>query len=126
MSTDPADAAVRDQLGQQAETVTGQPAAGIFGDPAGASQPGSQALDLGAARAAAPDPDEMLAMLRRQQAQIEAMQAEREAERKAAEPEPAGPPDLTPRLGNASGELQAAVLGLHSRLLRLEEHLFGK
>lgn len=126
MSTDPAaDAAVRDQLGQQAATVTGTPSAGIFGDPAGAGQPTGQSMDLGAAARTTVDPNALLAALQRQQEQINALLAQQEADRKAAEPAPTEPPEIRPLVGNASGELQAALMGLHSRLLHLEEHLFG-
>ena len=115
MSTpDPAtDSAVREQLGQQAQAVTGTPSAGIYGDPAGASAP-PQPLDLSGA---APTSADVKALLER----IEKMEADREAERVAALPAPEEPPDLTPRLGNASGELQAALLGLHARLEKAEK-----
>jgi hypothetical protein len=124
MTTDPAaDAAVRAQLGQQAATVQGDPAAaGIFGDPAGRSEP-PQPIDLGAAKRTTVDPDELLAMLQRQAEQIAQMQADRDAERKAAEPAPSEPRNVAPSLGNASGEINEAFAYLHKRLHAVEAHL---
>lgn len=125
MSTDPADAAVREQLGQQADTVTGTPSAGIFGDTAGASQP-PQPMDVTAATPTSADPDKLLAQLQAQQEQINALvaaQKSEQAEREAAKPAPAEPVDVAPRLANASGEVQQAFLWLHKRLSAIEEHL---
>ena len=122
MSTDPADAAVREQLGQQAGTVTGTPSAGIFGDTAGASLP-PQPMDVTAGTPAAPDPAEMLAQLQAQQEQINKLLADQKARGAATAEEPAEPVDVTPRLANASGEVQQAFLWLHKRLSAIEEHL---
>lgn len=119
MSADPADAAVRDQLGQQASDVTGTPSAGVFGDQAGASQPG-QAMDLSAATPAAADPGDLEARIAAQQAQIDAL-LKAQADAKPAEAEPAAPVDVTPHVGNASGELRQALLWLHKRIAALEE-----
>ena len=114
----PAEAAVRDQLAQQSAAVTGTPSAGIYGDPAGASAP-PERLDLSAA---APTSVDVKALL----ARVEAMEAAREAERVAALPVPDEPPDLTPVLhGAVSGEMRAALMGLHARLLLIEGRLFG-
>lgn len=49
------DPAVRSQLAEQAQAVTGNPAAaGVYGDPAGAAQP-AQPLDLSQAKATVVD-----------------------------------------------------------------------
>ena len=112
------DSAVREQLGAQAASVTGNPAAaGVYGDPAGASAPPAQ-MDLSAA---APTSADVKALLER----IEKMEAEREAERLAAEPAPLEPPDETPRLSNGSAEIQHWLQRLHERIAAVEEHLFS-
>jgi len=112
------DRAVRAQLGEQAQAVQGQPSAGIFGDKAGRELPPQQ-MDLSAAKPVSADPAELLAALQRQQQQIDQLLAERAAAAPAA-PEL---PDIEPRLSNASGELKAALGGLHARMLRIEEEL---
>lgn len=122
MSTDPGDAAVREQLGQQAQDVTGTPSAGIFGDPAGAAQPSAQQMDLSAATPAAVNPDDLQAQLARQQEQINALLAAREAER-AEVPADADPVDVTPHVGTGSPELRQALTWLHKRVSAIEEHL---
>ena len=109
------DAAVRARLAEQAHAVHGRPSAGIFGDVAGRELP-PQPINLSAAAPVSADPEQLLALLQRQQEQINALLA--------AQPAPAGPadpPDITPRLGNASGELQAAFAGIHARLLNVEK-----
>ena len=113
-----ADAAVQAQLAAQAQAVTGTPSAGIFGDVAGAAQPPQQ-IDLSAAAPTVVTQDELAALL----ARVQKMEADREAERVAALPVPDEPPDKTPRLSNASGELHAAFAGVHARLLLVEEKL---
>src|SRR3984885_4624970 len=108
------DAAVREQLGEQAQAVKGRPSAGIFGDTAGHEQ-APQQMDLSGAKATTVNPDDLMATLQKQQEQINALRAERTAEQKAAAGEQATAADLTPRLGNASGEIQATFAGLHAR-----------
>ncbi|HWM96718.1 MAG TPA: hypothetical protein VNO54_06640 [Streptosporangiaceae bacterium] len=117
MHVDPAlDAAVRAHLAAQPAAVTGTPSAGVYGDQAGAQAP-PVPLDLSAA---APTSADVKALL----ARIEKMETDREAERVAALPVPDEPPDLTPILhGAASGELRAALAGLHARLVAVEEHV---
>lgn len=110
------DAAVRAGLAAQAASVQGDPAAaGIYGDPAGASAP-PQPLNLGAASATNVDTQALLD-------RINALEAAREADRVAALPPDPGPPDLTPVVNSGSSEVRSALLGLHARLLLIEEKL---
>jgi hypothetical protein len=109
-----ADQAVREQLANQAQAVTGVPSAGVYGDPAGASQPAQQ-IDLSKAAPTSADVADLLA-------RVQAMEAAQEAARRAAEPAPLEPPDLTPRLsGSASAELHSAFAGIHDRIVAVEQ-----
>jgi len=104
-----ADQAVRDQLAQQAVTVQGSPAAGVYGDPAGASRPAEPA-DISDARPAAIDGEELLARLR----ELEARAAAQDA---AAAPALEEAPDLSLRAD------QSAPSWLHDVLARIERRL---
>ena len=116
MSIDPAaaDAAVQAQLAEQAQAVTGNPAAaGIYGDPAGASIAPLPPPDLSAARATVVDAEQLLARLQ----ELEAKAAAAEA---AANPPPV-PPDNTLRAdSNAPGWLHDVLAKVEARLASLE------
>jgi hypothetical protein len=115
------DRAVRAQLGEQAQAVTGDPAAaGIFGDVAGRSEP-PHPMDLSKAERTNVDTDALLAAIQAQQEQINQLLADAEQARVDNLPKPPDPMAIEPQLGNASGEINAAFAGLHRRLLRVEE-----
>ena len=114
---DPAvDAAVQAQLAEQAAAATGNPAAaGIYGDPAGASQPPQQ-MDLSAAKAVVADADALLARI----LDLEAKQAAAEA---AANPPPEAPDSKLYVDSNAPGWMHSLVAKLEDRLAAVEAKL---
>jgi hypothetical protein len=118
MSTpvDPAaDAAIRDQLADQAAKVTGTPSAGVYGDVAGAERPPQQ-MDLSAAKAVVTDAE---ALLKR----IQELEARQQAAEDAANPPPA-PPDTSLHMdANAPGYLHAFKDKVEDRLALIEEKL---
>ena len=112
MSTEQ-DAAVQASLAEQAQAVTGNPAAaGVYGDPAGASAP-PQPLDLSSAKAMSVDAAELLARIQELEAKASAAEA-------AANPPPE-PPDNSLRAdGNAPAWLAELVGKIEARLAALE------
>jgi hypothetical protein len=105
------DEIVKQQLADGLE-VTGEVAAGVYGDPAGAAAPAAD-LDLSKAAPAAADVDELRARL----ASLEAVQ-------QAAAPPPPEPPDLTPVLSpTVASDVREAFQRLHERILAIEEGL---
>ena len=130
LSPDEAQAAAREQLEGQASVVSGQDSAGIYGDVAGRSErsaPQSQeqvaaGLQAAGGKAAAPDPDAMLAQIEAQQKQLAEL-IERLGLTNAPAP---APPDT--RLGrhidgNAPGWIHNLMADLEGRLAAIEKAL---
>ena len=118
MSTpvDPAaDAAIRDQLADQAAKVTGTPSAGVYGDVAGAERPAQQ-MDLSAAKAVVTDAE---ALLKR----IQELEARQQAAEDAANPPPPLPDTHLYVDSNAPGWMHALVAKLEDRLGDIEDKL---
>jgi hypothetical protein len=108
-----AQAAVQAQLGQQAQAVTGTDSAGIYGDPAGASQPASLVPDMSRAQPMVADPEALMARI-----------AALEAAAKANEPAPPPPPDNSLRAeANSPGWLHDLAAKIETRLSAIETKL---
>jgi hypothetical protein len=110
-----ADAAIRVQMAEQAQTVTGTPSAGVYGDVAGAEAPPQQ-MDLSAAKAVVTDAE---ALLKR----IQELEARQQAAEDAANPPPPEPDTKLYVDGNAPGWLHALVAKLEDRLSAIEDKL---
>jgi len=113
LTPEQAQAAAAAQLGEQAATVTGTPSAGIYGDPAGASQPTGQTVDLSKATATAADVEKLLA-------DLQELQAKAQAAVDAANPPPAPPDDSLHVESNAPAWLADLVAKIEKRLAKLE------
>jgi len=114
------DAAVQAGLAAQAQTVTGVPSAGIYGDPAGASQP-AQPIDLSKATPVSVDTDALLARLAALESAAQAAAAQKAADEEAAKPAPVVPDYKSLTLSGAhSAELHDLVRKLEERFQVLE------
>jgi hypothetical protein len=104
--------AARQLLAEQAQTVTGADSAGIYGDPAGASQPSGQVMDMSAAVPATTDVEALMERIR-------ALEA-------AQPPPPPEPeePDHTLRVDSgAPGWLHALAAEVEARLTAIEHKI---
>src|SRR5580700_9991408 len=109
-----ANAAIRVQMAEQAQAVTGTPSAGVYGDVAGAEAP-PVPLDLSKAKAGVVDVDALLQQLQAQAEALQGIQAKLAEQEAAANPEPE-PPDTRLYVdGNAPGWLHALVAKLEDR-----------
>jgi hypothetical protein len=102
------DAAVQAQLAAQATGVTGQPSAGIYGDPAGAQAPAA-AVDMVAA-GAAPVAVDAAALL----ARVQQLEADAAAARPAVVPYV--PPKASDLVAHLGGSLAHAFQLIENRL----------
>jgi hypothetical protein len=111
-----ADAAVQAQLAEQAQAVTGNPAAaGVYGDVAGAAQP-PQPMDLSAAHASVVDAEGLLARLQK-------LEEDARAREEAANPAPAPPDNSLHADSNAPAWLASLVDKVETRLAAVEAKL---
>ena len=127
---DEAAQAARDQLSGVAASVGGQDVAGVYGDPAGASQhapaqsPEQVASGLAAAggQAAAPDVAALLAAVQAQADQLRKLQEHIDARQAAEQIAEATPPSLLEALGSSAVGSQVAHLFaiVEARLSALE------
>jgi hypothetical protein len=113
LSPEQAQAAAQAQLAEQAQTVTGTPSAGVYGDPAGAAQPSSAGFDLSKATAAAADVEKLLA-------DLQALQVKAQAAVDAANPPPPPPDDTLHVENNAPSWMADLVRKIEKRLAALE------
>jgi hypothetical protein len=115
------DEAVQAQLAEQAQTVTGNPAAaGIYGDPAGASA-APQPIDLSNAAPTSVDTAALLARLEQLEAANAQAAADRAAAEEAAKPEPVEPDYYNLSVSGAvSSELHNVIDAIDRRFKALE------
>lgn len=127
---DPAQQAVREQLGVQAQAVTGTDVAGVYGDPAGAAQrtPEQTTEEVASglqAKGAAPSVADLDTLTKQLAAQQEAI-AKLQAAAQAATPAPAAPAKptaLTDVLHSVTAPVYHAFQLTEERIQALEKHL---
>lgn len=129
-------AAVAEQLQGQAAGVAGTDSAGIYGDPAGASQHSAPqteqqvATELAAKGGAATSVDteallKQVQQMAEQLARLQAAQTDAASAAALAEPKPPVLDEVLTALSGVSPGIVHAIVLVGERLTAIEEHLFG-